>query len=227
MSPSEYRSTGWEKEADRLAARSIAAGEPTGWFDQLYAAARAGSIGMPWDRTEPNPLLAQWLTGSGAGRRAVVVGCGLGADAEFLAARGFVTTGFDVSPTAVDEARSRNPATTVDYRVADLLALPTEWAQASDLVVEIFTVQALPIALHEQASAAVAGLVAGGGSLVVIAVRRPDAEDDAAEVSGPPWPLARRELDGFAVGGLRLDHVDSVDIRPGTRRWRAVLHRPG
>lgn len=137
----------WDVRAGELASRAIADGEPTAWFDRLYAEAATGEVSMPWDRDAPQDLLRSWAEArdlDGAGRRAVVVGCGLGADAEYLAARGFATTGFDIAETAVRLARERHPETRVDYRVADLLALPEDWRGAFDLVVEIFTIQALP-----------------------------------------------------------------------------------
>jgi hypothetical protein len=43
----------WDLRGDELAAESIAAGEPTRWFDTLYAEGVAGDVGMPWDRSEP------------------------------------------------------------------------------------------------------------------------------------------------------------------------------
>jgi len=118
----------WDAESARLAARALADGRPTAWFEELYAAGAREEITMPWDRTRPSALLADWLTGSGTGRSAVVVGCGLGADAEFVAAHGFATTAFDISATAVRTARQRYPTSPVDYRTADLFALPDGWA---------------------------------------------------------------------------------------------------
>ena len=56
----------------------------------------------------------------------------------------------------------------MDYIQADLLHLPDEWVRAFDLVVEIFTVQALPLSLRHQAAANVAQLVAPGGTLLVV-----------------------------------------------------------
>jgi hypothetical protein len=88
-----------EQHADRLAARSLAAGDAIGWFEQLYAAGRAGAVAMPWSREHPHPLLAAWTrerAPDGTGLRAVVVGCGLGADAEHVAALGYDTVAFDV-----------------------------------------------------------------------------------------------------------------------------------
>ena len=43
----------WNLRADELSAGAIARGEPTAWFDALYAAGSAGEVSMPWDRTAP------------------------------------------------------------------------------------------------------------------------------------------------------------------------------
>jgi SAM-dependent methyltransferase len=218
---------GWEAEGDRLAAQALSVGRPTAWFDELYAAGRAGRVDMPWDRTEPNPLLADRLgERDGRGRSAVVVGCGLGADAELLGALGFRTTAFDVSPTAVETARQRYPHSTVRYEVADLLDLPPEWRAAFDLVVEIFTVQALPRQLRPAATAAVASLVASGGELWVISGI---AEDDAAEPVGPPWPLRRTEVAAFAGGRLTVRRLERTTVPgyPDAHRWLAEFEAAG
>ena len=101
-----------EDEEARLAAASLATGDPTGWFDRLYAAGEAGRVPLPWSRREPHPLLTEWAQRhhlAGEGKRAIVPGCGLGADAEYLAGLGFATTAFDISPTAIRLARHRHP----------------------------------------------------------------------------------------------------------------------
>ena len=142
---------------------------------------------------------------SGAGKRAMVVGCGLGADAEYVAALGFRTTAFDVSESAISIAQTRHPGSQVDYRTADALHLPAEWRRAFDLVVEIYTVQALPLSLRGDIIAAVADLVADGGTLIVIQAAR---RDIAEPPDGPPWPLHRSEIDRFAAEGLRPVRVE-------------------
>jgi SAM-dependent methyltransferase len=213
----------WDEEGDRLAARSIADGDPTGWFDRLYAAGVDGLVEMPWDRSEPHPLVAEWAAAGvdGGGRTAVVVGCGLGADAEYLSGLGFATTAFDVAPTAVRVARERHPGSTVDYRVADLLDLPADWSRAFDLVVDVFTVQALPDPPRREAIVDVGRLVAPGGSLLVVAFR--------GELDGPhpPWPLSRDEIDAFATDGLTVVRVEEIEDsrRAFGSRWRAEFRR--
>ena len=49
-----------EEEEARLASASLAAGDPTGWFDRLYAAGARGQVPDPWRRRQPHPLLAHW-----------------------------------------------------------------------------------------------------------------------------------------------------------------------
>jgi SAM-dependent methyltransferase len=171
----------WEQRADLLAARSLAAGDATGWFEQLYAAGRAGSVAMPWSREHPHPLLASWTREralDGTGLRAVVVGCGLGADAEHVAALGYDTLAFDVSSTGVELARGRHPGTVVRYVVADLLALPPDWTATFDLVVEVYTVQALPDPPRRRAIDEVEAFAANRLTAVRID-RVPDREDPA------------------------------------------------
>jgi len=159
----------------------------------------------------------------GGGRRALVVGCGFGADAEHLAQLGFATTAFDVSPTAVRSARARFPDSRVSYRAADLLDPPAEWRRAFDLVLESLTVQSLPDPPRRAAIRRVGELVAPGGTLLVIATAR-DGPPQA-----PPWPLTRDEIDAFATdGGLEPIAIERLEDQAGEvpPRWRAELRRP-
>jgi hypothetical protein len=207
----------WQRRADQLAAESLAQGEPAAWFERLFAEGVAGTTSMPWARREPHPLLADWAAGrhlAGPGR-AVVPGCGLGADAAFLAGLGLSVTGFDVSATAVDLARRRFPGP--DFRQADLLAPAPLGLGAFDLVVEIYTVQALPRSVRSAAVAALRQLVAPGGTLLVVqAVLGPRDDPD----TGPPWPMTRAELDSFADDGLEKA---VVEIKDGL--WRGEFCR--
>lgn len=225
----------WEQAEDSFLAPSLAAGDATGWFDKLYAAAADGRVTMPWNRENPHPLLVDWAHRAqlrGAGRTAVVVGCALGADAEFVAGLGFTTVAFDVSAAAIDLAPERYPDTGVTYVSADLLDAPPEWRHAFDLVVEIITLQALPPDLHARAAAAVRDLVGSDGTLLVIgAVPDTEAPDTAVHndaIAAAPRPLTRAEIDAVASDGLHAVTVDTLPMpgRPGESRWRAVYHRP-
>ena len=194
----------------------------TDWFEPLYAAAEAGEATVPWDSHAASPLLVEWTAASvsdGRGRRAVVVGCGLGDDAAHIASLGFETVAFDIAPTAVRGARRRFPRSAVEWVVADLLDLPSAWLRAFDLVVEVITVQALPDPPRAAAIAAVSSLVAPGGTLIVVSGARSAGE----AVNGPPWPLTRGEIEAFATGGVEAVRIEDLrgQPEPWARRWRA------
>ena len=212
--------------ARQLAQESLARGDPVGWFEQVYSQADGNETDVPWADMAVNPRLASWLTRknlSGAGRTALVVGCGLGDDAEKLASLGFHVIAFDVSATAVAWCRRRFPHSTVNYCAADLLAAPEEWTAAFDVVLESNTLQVLPANLRPSAIAQVARFVAPGGTLLVIARGR-DASDDPGAM---PWPLTKEELAAFSRFGLdEIRFEDFFDEEtPPVRRFRVEYRR--
>ena len=217
----------------RLAQEALAAGNATGWFERVYVEAAGDASSVPWADLTPNPAFAAWAARPGTlvgVRTAAVVGCGLGDDAEFLAVRGVRVTAFDVSETAIAWARRLHPATTVRYEVADLFVLPPAWRGTFDLVVEVYTLQALPRALRAGAVAAITSLLAPGGRLFVFTRVRDDGpgappldERDA----GPPWPLGRAELAGYVATLLPVERVvETVDpADPAVPRAHGVWRR--
>ena len=211
-----------EADADRLSAAALGKGDPIGWFEQLYAEAARGRAVIPWDRGGPHPLLVEWAEMQPApapGQRALVVGSGPGSDAAFLAGLGWMVTGFDIAPSAVAAARYRFADTMIDFQVADVLDPPSGWTEAFDLVLESYTVQALPVALRPKVVSRVRRFVAPAGRLLVLAA----AEDTHIE-AGPPWPLTRADVESFASEGLETVRIE--DLRTANvRRWRAEFRR--
>jgi len=168
------------------------------FFDQAYRDANGDAMGLGWVSLQACPTLTAHLDDHPGPGSAVIVGAGLGDDAEAAFAAGYDVTAFDISPTALEWATSRFPDSGVDYRAADLLQMPARWSQAFDLVVEIRTIQSLPPALREPTVNAIAGLVAPGGHLVVVALAR----EQVVIPTGPPWAVSEDELEGFERAGL-------------------------
>lgn len=173
------------------------------WFEPLYAEAQGNASQVPWALSGAVPSLTNWLAQNrevAAGRSAVVVGCGLGDDAEALAAAGFAVTAFDISPSAIAWAKKRFPNSAVSYVVADLFDLPGSWPGSFDLVFEFRTVQALPVAVRAEVIAKIAALAKSGGTVLVVTYLR--SVDAVPE--GPPWPLSAAELAYFEENGLAV-----------------------
>lgn len=204
------------KDIARERTKAIAAefgdrGDPLGWFDALYKEAEGNTEKIPWADLEPNIYFREWAqeTGlSGDGRTALVVGCGLGDDAKFLDDLGFKVTAFDISPTAIEWARRLYNDEAITFLVADLFDPPKEWYQAFDFVLEIYTIQPLPLEMRPKVIDAIANFVKLDGRLVVITRGRED-DEEPVEL---PWPLSRLDLSRFETNGLR--QID-FQIKPG------------
>jgi len=216
------------ERARELAEEYNAEGEPTGWFDVLYAEGADGEAEIPWAEFEANPNLVEWLDGTTtatSGKRALKVGCGLGDDAEELSDRGFDVTAFDVSPTAIDRCRERFPDSDVTYLVEDLFEAPEDWSRAFDLVLESYTLQVLPRPERHRAIRSIAEFVNPGGTALVVCRGRDEDEPEG----DLPWPLTKATVMRFEDEELRLvafeDYHDDED--PPVRRFRAEFERPG
>ena len=193
------------------------------WFAAVYESAGSDAAQIPWADLGPHPLLTAWLataSAPAAGARALDIGCGLGDNAAAIAARGWRTTAFDLSPRAIRWAQSRFPE--VDFLAADLFRPPADWNGAFDLVHECYTLQALPDAPRAEAIAQIASFVSAGGRLVLIA----RARNTSGPAAGPPWPLARDEVMSVTAHGLAAEAVEELaDPADGKPHWRAVFRR--
>jgi SAM-dependent methyltransferase len=213
--------------ARELAAEYIGKGDPLGWFEVLYREGEAGKSIVPWADARPNPQLVEFWDAhalDAEGKSALVIAGGLGDDAEELAAWGFTTTSFDISPTAIETAKKRFPDRRVEYVVADLFRPPAAWLGKFDFIFETNTLQALPPELREPAIEKIAQFLKPGGLLLVVARGREETEPEG----DLPWPLTRREIDGFVRAGLQVESFeDFADPEPPwVRRFRVLYKRP-
>ncbi|MGC1194662.1 MAG: class I SAM-dependent methyltransferase [Candidatus Dormiibacterota bacterium] len=206
-----------------MAASAAAEGRPLDWFEQLYAAARAGEAEVPWGSQQVNPNLQSWrLLNPTVMRRTLVVGCGYGDDAQWLAEQGCEVTAFDIAPSAVERCRERFPHSSVQYEVANLLDPPPEWlSHPFDLVFEAYTIQALPPGSAERKAAMAMLPELTAGTLLVIARAREEGEDQGSM----PWPLHRGEFQSLTERGMdELLFEDYLDPdNPTVRRFRGTF----
>ncbi len=209
--------------ARELAAEFLANGDPTGWFEQLYREAAEGTSVVPWADLRPNPNLLEFWQGRQiptAGKTALTIGCGLGDDAEQLAAWGFETTAFDISPSAIRVCNQRIPGRVI-VTVAGIWNLLMDGTGCFDFVLDFVLESCTLPVLPRHALLNAASLVKEGGLLLLIARGR-DEDDPTGEM---PWPLTRRELEEEST--LRaLSFEDFWDNEmPPVRRFRVLYEK--
>ncbi len=184
-----------------IAAEYLERGDALGWFEALYKESNGDNELIPWADLEPNRFFREWAEKTdlkGEGLKALVVGCGLGDDARYLHDIGFKVTAFDVSPTAIEWAKALHSETDIQFETADLFKPFRRWIGAFDFVLEVYTIQPLPLELRRQTIDAIAAFVVDKGTLVVVTRGR----DDDEETPELPWPLSRKDLSRFGENGL-------------------------
>ena len=209
-----------ENKVQKLAQKSYARNDPTSWFEELYSQAKGNESEIPWAKLTVNPNLDNWIEENniqGEGKTALVVGCGLGDDAEALAKLGFKLTGFDISSTAIAWCHQRFPDSEVDYIVDDLLNPTTINNSKFDFILESYTLQALPAKVRPQGMESISKLLAPQGRLLVICRGR-DIDEPATSL---PYPLTKEELAYFERLGLkRVKFEDYTNQTNMVRRFR-------
>jgi len=220
-------------KARRARARELAAGfaekgDSFGWFDEFYKEAAGNNEQIPWADLEPNRFFKDWAERNnlkGNGRKALVVGCGLGDDAIYLDDLGFSVTAFDISSTAIEWAKRLHRERDIQFEIADLFQPFRGWLGGFEFVLEIYTIQPLPLEMRPGVIDAIASFVAPKGELVVV-TRGRDDDEVPAEL---PWPLSRKDLSKFEANGLLQTDFNEVfeeeDGEP-VKRFVVAYRRP-
>jgi thioredoxin reductase/SAM-dependent methyltransferase len=164
----------------------------------------------------PNPQLVAEAEGLTAGR-ALDVGCGEGADAVWLARRGWQVTAVDISTVALDRAAGHaadaGVAGQVTFRHADLRREAPE-QRAYDLVSAQF--MHLPPAARRELYAHLAGAVAPGGTLLIVGHHPSDLASGAGRMHFPEMLFTAEEIaDSLDAGDWEVLVTDARP-RPST-----------
>ena len=184
-------------------------GDATGWFDALYAEAKGDNEKIPWADLEPNRFFVEFAKKTnlqGNGLKALVVGCGLGDDALYLYELGFKVTAFDISETAIKWAKKLHAETDIHFEAADLFAPPRSWINHFEFVLEIYTIQPLPLEIRPKVIDSIANFIAPNGKIVVVTRGRED-DEIPPEL---PWALSKKDLSQFEKNGLKQTHFEEM-----------------
>lgn len=132
------------------------------YWDQIWTGDRAAAMGS----SQPNPHLVREV-GDLAPRTALEAGCGAGAEAIWLAGRGWQVTGTDIAAAALDRAAERAADAGVADRVQWVQADLSTWAPDTrfDLVTTHYAHPAIPqLEFYER----LASWVAPAGTLLIV-----------------------------------------------------------
>ena len=187
--------------------------------------ARYGESDQIWSGN-PNGALVAEVSDLRPGT-ALDVGCGEGADAIWLAARGWSVTAIDVSSVALGRARAAGASAgvTVDWRLVGLAGMP-RGRDGFDLVTACYP------ALTKEGGTSIDRLlsaVAPGGTLLFVHHAEIDREralshgfdpdellgvDDVAEALGEEWEVVVHEArDRSVAGGSGAHHHQDLVLR--------------
>jgi SAM-dependent methyltransferase len=200
---------------------------PLEWFEDLYQSGKEDMSLIPWADLNPNPNLIEWfkelenIKKIARSKECLVVGCGLGNDAEYLSDCGFVVDAFDISQTAIELCKEKFPNSKVNY-FSDDLTKPL-LSKQYDFVFEAYTLQVLPADLRKTAMANLGKFVRPKGQLLLICRAR-DKKEDKGDM---PWPLTKQEINKFRFDFHLLKFEDYFDEyeAPPVRRFRVLFEK--
>ena len=176
------------------------------WFESLYKENINSQENIPWARLEVNPILSAHLKGhSVIGKKALVIGCGLGDDAVALESAGCEVVAIDVSQTALDLAKERFKGSKVKFIKQDIFDMPLKYFEYFDFIFESLTIQSLPREFREKMIKAISKTVSKNGEILVV------AHQFNGNTKGPPWPLKKEEIDLFVRHNLKEISFEIID----------------
>ncbi|NQY20202.1 MAG: methyltransferase domain-containing protein [Campylobacteraceae bacterium] len=168
--------------------------EPTSWCNSIYEDVKGDYTKVFWSDLESNPYLLEYISNNKAeGKKAIVVGCGVGDDAFSLSEAGYKVTAFDISSAAIDLCKKRYENSKIDFLVADLFDYPISWFEDYDLVYECNTIQVLAGKYRILAREKISSLLKKDASVLVSCRSRREGQQE----NDIPKPLDKKEINEF------------------------------
>jgi SAM-dependent methyltransferase len=182
----------------------------------------------PWDNAPGPQLLDRVLAGdsSGAGRRALDVGCGKGRDAIHLAKKGWEVTAVDLEERAIRKARERAAEADahVHWIVGDVTQLGTlATPPGYSLIYDLGCIHGLPDEAAALAAEGITSLAAEDATLLFLAFLRGHQtilprgmdRDRVKALFGPAWRL---------IGTHDVLEFSGRDVPPRVRKARPTAY---
>ncbi len=162
-------------------------------------------------------------------RRALDFGCGAGRSTRFLQGLGFETTGVDIAPAMLEQARTRDPHG--DYRLVGPAGVRGSGLGEFDLILSAFTFDNVPT--HAQKVELLSGLARSlrpGGRMIHLVSAPEIYLHEWASFTTREFPENRVARDGDVVRIVMLDVPDRrpvEDVLCTEMAWRTIFREAG
>ncbi len=156
------------------------------YWNHIYQTEEPG-----WNLGQPAPALIELLPRFKLPlSRVLVLGCGFGHDAAFFAQQGHIVTAVDISPEALQQAKTNYPQLNINWVLDDIFQLPSRWQGQFDLIFEHTCYCAINPARRQELVQIWRKLLVPQGQLLAILFA-------AGRLSGPPfggseWEIRKR-----------------------------------
>ena len=192
------------------------------FFENVYKNASENLDKIPWATFEANEYLQDFFKNKQkvTNKKALVIGCGLGDDAQFLSKMGYIVDAIDISPTSIKLAKQRFDNRDINFSVEDIFSLPSNMINNYDFIYEGLTIQSIDPKHRIQLIEIISGLNNTKGELLLYT----NYQEDIDTFGGPPWPLYKRDLALFLNYDYKLEdykeEYESKNIAP----YKCVCH---
>ncbi|MGB7358928.1 MAG: class I SAM-dependent methyltransferase [Mycobacterium sp.] len=162
----------------------------------------------PWSIGEPQPEIKALIDQERFHGEVLDAGCGEAAVSMYLAERGYTTVGVDISPTAVELARSearRRGLTNASFEVADITSF-SGYEGRFGTIVDSTLLHSMPVESREQYQRCIAKAAAPRASYFALVFDKHGLGD------GPACPVTAEELADTVAAYWEIDDIKPARI---------------